>query len=167
MLLGNEDDLKIQADDTDVGSLSPYTGITVTYYETDQARVIGGVSRNFRVIIDGNGASAEDIYTKIQYLLRQNSDIDSGAGTVTGKTASALLNFVGDTLITTTGVYIDDYDPNDVNRLVFTDQSGVQRTEPFTATGNLNFNAVLTSGGTGYYRMYFTDLAGSADYGLT
>lgn len=50
---------------------------------------------------------------------------------------------------------------------MFTDQSGVQRTEPFTATGNLNFNAALTSGGTGYYRMYFTDLAGSADYGLT
>lgn len=167
MLLGNEDDLKIQDIDANVSTIAPYTGIDVTYYGTDQARTIGWVSRNFRVIIDGNGASAEDIYTKIQYLLRQNSDIDSGAGTVVGKTAAALLNFVGDTLITTTGVYIDNYDPNDVNRLVFTDQSGVQRTEPFTATGNLNFNAVLTSGGTGYYRMYFTDLAGSADYGLT
>lgn len=167
MLLGNEDDLKIQADDTDVSTLAPYTGITVTYYGTDQARIIGWVSRNFRVIIDGNGASAEDIYTKVQYLLRQNSDIDSGAGTVIGKTAAALLNFVGDTLITTTGVYIDDYNTNDVNRLVFTDQTWVQRTEPFTATGNLNFNSVLTAGGTGYYRMYFTDLAGSADYGLT
>lgn len=30
----------------------------------------------------------------------------------------------------------------------------------------MNFNAVLTAGGTGYYRMYFTDLAGSNDYGL-
>jgi hypothetical protein len=86
---------------------------------------------------------------------------------VIGKTAAALLNFVGDTLITTTGVYIDNYDTNDINRLVFTDQTGVPRTEPFTATGTLNFNSVLTAGGTGYYRMYFTDLAGSADYGLT
>jgi hypothetical protein len=94
-------------------------------------------------------------------------DIDSGAGTVTGKTANLLLNFVGDTLITTTGVYIDNYNANDVNRLVFTDKNGVTRTEPFTATGTLNFNSFLTSGGTGYYRMYFTDLAGVADYGLT
>ncbi|HQZ51023.1 MAG TPA: hypothetical protein PLF17_10890, partial [Chitinophagaceae bacterium] len=47
------------------------------------------------------------------------------------------------------------------------DKNGIQRTEPFTATGTLNFNSFLTSGGTGYYRMYFTDLAGSADYGLT
>lgn len=167
MLLGNEDDLKIQDTDVNVAANAPYTGIDVTYFGVDQVRNIGGSPYNFRVIIDGNGASAEDIYTKVQYLLRQNSDIDAGAGTVIGKTAAALLNFVGDTLITTTGVYIDNYDANDVNRLVFTDQSGVQRTEPFTATGNLNFNAALTSGGTGYYRMYFTDLAGSADYGLT
>lgn len=167
MLLGNEDDLKIQDIDANVSTIAPYTGITITYYAIDQARIIGGVSRNFRVIIEGNGAVAEDIYTKVQYQLRQATDIDAGAGTVVGKTASALLNFVGDTLITTTGVYIDNYDANDVNRLVFTDQTGVQRTEPFTATGNLNFNAALTSGGTGYYRMYFTDLAGSADYGLT
>jgi hypothetical protein len=166
MLLGNEDDLKIQAVDGSMTS-APYNGITITYFATDQARTIGGVSRNFRVIIEGNGASAEDIYTKVQYQLRQATDIDAGAGSVIGKTAAALLNFVGDTLITTTGVYIDNYDANDINRLVFTDQTGVQRTEPFTATGNLNFNSVLTAGGTGYYRMYFTDLAGSADYGLT
>lgn len=167
MLLANEDDLKIQDTDVNVAANAPYTGIDVTYYGTDQVRNIGGSPYNFRVIIDGNSATAEDIYTKVQYLLRQNSDIDAGAGTVTGTTAAALLNFVGDTLITTTGVYIDNYDANDVNRLVFTDQGGTQRTEPFTATGNLNFNAALTSGGTGYYRMYFTDLAGSADYGLT
>jgi hypothetical protein len=166
MLLANEDDLKIQAADGAMTS-APYNGITITYYATDQARTIGGVSRNFRVIIEGNGASAEDIYTKVQYQLRQATDIDAGAGLVIGKTAAALLNFVGDTLITTTGVYIDNYDANDINRLVFTDQTGVQRTEPFTSTGNLNFNSVLTAGGTGYYRMYFTDLAGAADYGLT
>jgi len=165
--LSNTDDTKIQASDVDVAANAPYTGITVTYYNSDQNRTIGGVSYPFRIIIDGNGASAEDIYTKIQYLLRQNSDIDSGAGSVTGKTANALLNFVGDTLYTTTGVYIDDFDADDTNRLVFTDKNGVERTFPFTASGTLLFNSFLTSGGTGYYRMYFTDLAGSNDYGAT
>lgn len=77
MLLANEDDLKIQDIDANVSTIAPYTGITITYFGTDQARVIGGVSRNFRVIIEGNGASAEDIYTKVQYQLRQATDIDA------------------------------------------------------------------------------------------
>ena len=167
LLLSNEDDLKIQDSDVNVSTNTPYTSIDVEYFGVDQNRTIGGVSYPFRTIIDGANATAEQIYTKIQYLLRQASDIDAGAGTVTGKTADLLLEFVGDTLITKTGVYIDNYNANDVNRLVFTDKNGIQRTEPFTATGTLNFNSFLTSGGTGYYRMYFTDLAGAADYGFT
>ena len=167
LLLSNEDDLKIQDSDLNVAANAPYTSIDVEYFGVDQNRTIGGVSYPFRTIIDGANATAEEIYTKIQYLLRQATDIDAGAGTVTGKTASLLLNFVGDTLITTSGVYIDNYNTNDVNRLVFTDKNGIQRTEPFTSTGTLNFNSFLTLGGTGYYRMYFTDLAGVADYGLT
>jgi hypothetical protein len=167
LLLSNEDDLKIQDSDVNVAANAPYTSIDVEYFATDQDRTIGGVSYPFRTIIDGANATAEQIYTKIQYLLRQAADIDSGAGAVTGKTADLLLNFVGDTLITTSGVYIDNYNANDVNRLVFTDKNGVARTEPFTSTGSLNFNSFLTNGGTGYYRMYFTDLSGTADYGLT
>lgn len=164
LLLSNEDDLKILANDAAMSG-APYAGITVEYFGTNQNRAIGGTNYPFRVIINGNGATAEQIYTKIQYLLRQDSDIDSGGGTVIGKTAAALLNFVGDTLITTQGVYIDNYDANDINRLVFTDQNNVQRTEPYTATGNLNFNSVLTQGGAGYFRMYFLDLPGVNDYG--
>lgn len=91
--------------------------------------------------------------------------IDTSAKTFTLLAAGSLLGFVGDTLITTQGVYIDDYDPNDVNRLVFTDQGGSQRREPFIATGTLNFNGFLAAGGTGYFRMYFTDLPLALDYG--
>jgi len=167
LLLSNEDDLKIQNTDINVISNLPYTNIDVTYYTVDQNRTIGGVSYPFRVIIDGANATAEQIYTKIQYLLRQDSDIDSGSGNVIGKTADLLLEFIGDTLITKTGVYIDNYNANDVNRLVFTDKNGIQRTEPYTSTGTLNFNTFLTNGGTGYYRMYFTNLSGSNDYGLS
>lgn len=140
---------------------------TATFSAYSGEREIGGSYYAFQIIVDGNAAVAEDIYTKVQYLLRQNSDIDSGAGTKTGIITQKLMDFVGDTLITTTGVYIDDYDADDINRLTFTDSTGVTRTEPYTATGTLNFNSVLTSGGTGYYRMYFTDLAGANDYGLT
>lgn len=165
MLLSNEDDLKITDADIEMTN-APYSGITVEYFGVNQNRNIGGTPYPFRVIINGNNATAEEIYTKVQYLLRQASDIDSGAGTVVGRTADSLLSFVGDTLYTSTGVYIDNYNTNDINRLVFTDQNGVQRTEPYTAAGTLNFNSFLTAGGTGYYRMYFTTLPGANnDYG--
>lgn len=154
--IANLTDSKIQDSDVNVAANAPYTGITVTYYGVDQNRTIGGVSYPFRIIVEGNGASKEDIYTKIQYLLRQNSDIDSGAGSVIGKTAAALMSFSGDTLVTATGVYIDNFDINDINAITFTDQNGVARNFPFQATGTLLFNSFLTAGGTGYYRMYFT-----------
>ena len=153
----------------DAAGVANYTanGGTAVLAAYTGEREIGGSYYPFSIIVDGNAAVAEDIYTKIQYLLRQNSDIDSGSGTQTGIITQKLMDFVGDTLITTTGVYIDDYDTDDVNRLTFTDSTGATRTEPYTATGTLNFNSVLTAGGTGYYRMYFTDLAGAADYGVT
>lgn len=160
-LISNEDDLKIQAAD---GAMSgaPYSGITVTYYATNQNRTIGSGSYPFRVIIEGNNATLEQIYTKVQYLLRQNSDIDSGAGTVNGKTAAALLSFVGDNMITTTGVFIENIQPADVNRITFTDQNGVSRAYPYVAAGVMNFNAFLVGAGSSY-RMFYTTGPGSGD----
>lgn len=121
-------------------------------------------------------ASLAQIHTKIQYLLRQNSDIDSTSGTVIGKTASLLTNFVGDTLLAGfytptnpngggTGVMIEGISSTDINTVTFYDNTATIRTYPYAAAGSLSANSVLVSGGTGFYRMYFTDLSGSADYG--
>lgn len=161
-------DLKITANDATVSANTPYTAIDVEYFGSNQNKTIGGGSYPFRIIIDNTTANAtlEQIYTKIQYLLRQNSDIDTGAGTVTGKTANALCYFVGDTLYTTQGVFIDGVISADLNRVVFLDQNSVQRSYPYASAGVLNFNSVLTQGGAGYFRMYFTTLPGASnDYG--
>lgn len=155
-------DLKITASDAAVSANTPYTSITATYYGADQNRSIGGGSYPFRVIVDGAGATLEQIYTKLQYLLRQSGDIDAGAGTVTGKTANQLAYFEGDTLKTTRGVFIENLDANDVNRVVFLDQNNVARTYPFSSAGTLTFNAVLQGAGS-YYRMYFGALPGASD----
>ena len=123
-------------------------------------------------------ASLAQIHTKIQYLLRQNSDIDGTSGTVTGKTASLLTNFVGDTLLAGfytpnnpngggTGVMIEGIGAADINTVTFYDNTATIRTYPYAATGSLNCNTVLSAGGTGFYRMYFTNLAGTNDYGDT
>ena len=159
-------DLKITDNDANVAANAPYTGITVEFFGTNQNRTIGGGSYPFRKIIEGNGGTLEQIYTKVQYLLRQTGDIDTGAGSVPGKTADSLCYFVGDTLYTTQGVFIDDVLPADLNRVVFLDQNNVQRSYPYASAGTLNFNSFLTAGGTGYYRMYFTTLPGASnDYG--
>jgi hypothetical protein len=161
LLLSNEVDTKIAAADAAMTS-APYNNITVTYFATNQNKTIGTGSYPFRVVIDGNGATLEQIYTKVQYLLRQNTDIDSGSGTVIGKTAALLLNFLGDTLYTTTGVYINNVNANDINRVVFTDQNNVQRSFPYTSAGTLIPNNPLIGAGS-YYRMFFTTLPGVLD----
>jgi hypothetical protein len=158
-------DLKIQANDAAMSG-APYSGITVEYFGSDQMKTIGAGSYPFRVVVQGNGATLEQIYTKMQYLLRQGADIDSGAGSVTGKTANALAYFVGDTLVTTQGVFVENIQANDTNRIEFFDQNNVKRVYPYVAAGTLNFNSVLTAGGTGYFRMFFTTLPGAGnDYG--
>jgi hypothetical protein len=166
LLLSNEDDLKIAANDAAMSG-APYSGITVSYYTTNQNRSIGGTSYPFRVIVAGNGATLEQIYTKVQYLLRQNSNINTSgdAGTITGKTAAALLAFVGDTLETTTGVYIDDIQNADSNRIVFKDQNGVNRTNPFTSAGTISCNAPLRGAGSSYRMMFTAPPGASNDYG--
>lgn len=163
VLLSNEDDLKIQTVDSNMTN-APYSGITVTYYGSDQNKTIGAGSYPFRVVVEGNGATLEQIYTKVQYLLRQATDIDAGAGTVIGKTASELMSFVGDTLVTTQGVFVANIQAADLNRIEFFDQNNVKRVYPYSSAGTITFNAPLTAGGTGYYRMYFLDTV-TGDYG--
>jgi hypothetical protein len=163
LLLSNEDDLKIT--DTDGAmTTAPYSGIGLEYFGSDQTSYDIG-AYPFRVIIDNTTANAtlEEIYTKMQYNLRQSSDIDDGGGSVIGKTANQLCYFVGDTLYTTQGVFIDGVIPADKNRVIFLDQNNETRMYPYESAGILNFNASLIGG---YYRMYITEsVSGSDDYG--
>lgn len=158
-------DLKIQAAD---GAMSgaPYSSLALQYFASDQtAYDIGAYP--FRVEVDNTTANAtlEQIYTWLQYKLRQNSDIDGGAGSVTGKTANSLCYFVGDTLVTTQGVFIKGVIPADKNRVEFYDQNSVKRTYAYVSAGSINFNSFLQGAGS-YYRMYYTAPTGAGnDYG--
>lgn len=166
LLLSNEDDLKIQANDAAMSG-APYSGITVSYYSANQTRNIGGTPYNFKIIVNGNNATLEQIYTKIQYLLRQATDINTSgtAGVKTGKIQSALLNFVGDTLVTSQSVYIDNIQNADSNRIEFYDDSNTKRTNPYTAAGTISFNTPLVGAGSSF-RMFFTSPPGAGnDYG--
>jgi len=145
---------------------TPYDGITVEYFDTNQSRLIGGSNFNYNIIIDGNGAPLEKVYTKCQYLLRQSTgtDIDSGSGSVIGQTANVLCAFVGETLNTSTGVFIDNVAAADSNRVTFADTGGTARANPFEAAGKLSFNPVMVQLGSSYRLMYTSPDGANNDY---
>lgn len=165
LLLSNEEDVKITANDTEMIN-APYSGITVGYYSLSQNIEIGGTNYPFKIIVNGNGATLEQIYTKINYLLRQNSNINTGgtAGTVIGKTANLLMAFTGDNLETRQSVAITNLNPADLNRVVFVDDNGIQRQHPYVAAGSLEFNTYLVGAGSTYRMIYATTPNGD-DYG--
>ena len=156
---------------TDGGYWEPYAG----------ERQIGSAWYAFNRIIEGNGGTKEQIYEWAQRQLRKTTNINAdalggpnqnGFGTVNGNVAALLLEFVGDTLVTKGGVYIDNFDTNDTNSIEFfditVDGGGVdseylpvtstKRTFPFVAAGTLNFssNLVAEPDADTLYRMYFT-----------
>jgi len=111
-------------------------------------------------------ATKNEIYEKVQYLLRQAADVDSTDQIVTGNTADELLGFVGPTLnvgagIPTnpngggSGVIIEGFDTNDTNSLVFTDNGGTPRTYPFVAAGTISWNLNLQNDANGMFWMYY------------
>lgn len=169
-------DLKVTHADVAIDTTSPYTGMSINYYATPQSRSIGGTPRNFGIIINGNNGTAEQIYEFVQRQLRQSGDInDLGGVAVPGQTADALLLFVGDTLKTLTatnaagggtGVFIDNYQTVDINRLVFTDNTATERTFPYVAALTVNFGSNLSLDGGAKYWIYFTTLPGAGnDFG--
>jgi hypothetical protein len=170
-LISNEDDLKIQgllgtnqATGDAAMAGTPYSGITVAYYTANQSRTIGGTAYNFKIIINGNNATLEQIYAKVQYMLRQATDINTGgtAGTKIGKIQSDLLAFVGDTLVTNQSVYIDNIQAADSNRIEFYDDTNTKRTNPYTAAGTMSFNTPLIGAGSSYRLMYSSNYGNEA-----
>ena len=159
-------------DATDILNLGTLAGAgTAVFIAYEGERQIGANYYAFSVIIDadtnvaasGSGAArSAEIYEAIQYALRQNVDIDAdGVGTVTGKTANSLLRFVGDTLVTSTGVYIDSFNSQDTNSITFTDGLGATYTFPFVAALTVNFGANLQNDQYSKYWVFFTNANGN------
>lgn len=165
--LANSSDVKITVPDDTITGSAPYTGMSISYYTSSQNRTIGALSYPFKVIVDGNSGTAEQIYQYVQYQLRLSTDIDinDNLSIVRGDTAEDLLQFVGDTLKTLQvtvdglpgGVYIDNFQAADTNRLQFTDDSGSIRTFPYVAAGTLQFNDNLQNDSVARYFTFFTN----------
>ena len=113
---------------------------------------------------EGTG-STQDIYTSVQYQLRQETNIDkaehfsiSNPITYLGKRTDSLLSFVGDTLVTSNGVYVFPLKNADTNAVDFYDVSGSVVRFPFVSTGTLQFDANIQADFSASYFMFFTNL---------
>ncbi len=157
-------DTNLTANDATVAANAPYTGITIKYDTAITNITIGAGSYPFKKHIAHTNATRFEIYTKMQYLLRQDSDINTGGtgGTINGKTADLICWFVGSTLYSRAFFTPLAADLNDV---VFIDDNGIERIFPYASAGTMDFNSPLTVGGTGFYTMYYETTPGGDDFG--
>ena len=111
-------------------------------------------------------ADKNEIYEKIQFQLRQATDIDATIGTVIGKMTGPLASFVGPNISFGidqsanpngggAGVIVEGFDANDTNSMFFYDNAGASWNFPFVAAGSFLFNANLVNDSDPEYWLYF------------
>ena len=180
-LTNSTDILKITHSDTEISSTgitptaTPWSNMRITWYSTPQPRNIGGSTYNFNVIIDADttqtevgafgSATAEQVYEFVQWTLRRGAgiDIDSSVSTSkVGKTTRELLEWIGDTMYTIYdaadgGVYIDHFKKEDINRIVFSDNTN--RSFPYVSFGTINFvGDIINDEEDAVYRLFYKQI---------
>jgi hypothetical protein len=158
-------DVGIDANSDGVPDVSPYSGMSIEYFATPQARagLVGG-SFNFGIIVDANNGTAQEVYEFVQWSLRSTGgngtgDIDSGAETAIGRTMDGLMRFVGPELqVGSTdggltfptnpdgggsGVFIDNLNAVSTNDVVFYDNLNAVKAFPETIAVTLDFNQTI------------------------
>jgi hypothetical protein len=173
--LANAADLKIVATDAEIDGDSPYTGMSLTFYDTPQSKggggeLVGG-PYNFGMVLDCNGGTSQQVYEWTQRQLRKTTDIDAGAGTVIGRCMDGLMRFLGDALEAGSvdggltfptnplgggsGLYLDDLAAASKNATTLFDNTGAQRSYPVTVTVTLDFNDTLIDDTVAAYTLYW------------
>ena len=182
--LSNATDLKISVADTGIDAnsdgtadVSPYSGMSITYFSTAQVRsdLVGG-SANFGIIVEGNNGTAEQVFEFIQWSLRATGgngtgDIDADGDTAYGRAMDELARFVGDTGEFGTGdginfprnpdgggsgVYVDNLNASSKNDVVFYDNTNAQKQFPETIAVTLDFNDIaITADTTTEYDLFY------------
>lgn len=133
------------------GTVATYTGMGITWYGSAQPASLGTHGPyNFHVIVGANGKTYQEVYSWVQWKLRQGSDIDDGAGNRTGAVAAALVFMDGTTLKTkyqagVGGVHIANIAASSYNSVAEADDTNTYRTYPYTAALTCEFDSYLVA----------------------
>lgn len=91
--------------DTDIGDgdgtttgigTAEYAGIGISFYQSPQTIDIGGQPYKFNIIVNADGQPLRTVYTKVQYLLRQATRVNSGIAGTDINSLSGVSYFNGD-----------------------------------------------------------------------
>lgn len=139
-----DSDTDISATETNPTNLDnvPYSNITISYSATNVSKIVNSVSYNFRIIIDGAGLTLKQIYDRVRFLQNRSrfqNMYDTGAGeSGSGRTEENLhLEYVGQVLYTTPGVFIENFAGSDLNNVVFKDVTGTEVSYPLSVSFEL------------------------------
>ena len=151
----------------------PDTGMQLTLYATGQSRggLVGGPF-NFSMILDGNNGTNIECFEWLQYKLRVNGNIDSGAGTNFGRTLELMARFNGDTAefgspdggvnfplnpetALDGGLFVDNLNAASDNATKFWDDTGALRSKPESIAITLDGNDIVTGDTASEYDLYF------------
>ena len=149
------------------GTLSGYTGMAIQWYAAAQSASgqVGG-PYNYHVLVTGAGKTHDEIYSWVQYQLRQTSDIDTDVtGNRTGTVTPALVRMDGSTLKTiyqagVGGVHIVNPSATSLNNISEQDDTQAYRTYPLSVSVVCEFDSYLTGDADSYFWVFATD-----DYG--
>lgn len=169
-------DVGIDANSDGTADVTPYTGMSITYHSTPQARtdLVGG-SVDFGIIVEGNNGTAQQVFEFLQWSLRStggngSGDIDAGAEVAIGRAMDGLARFVGDTGEFGTpdglnypsnpdgggsGVYVDNLNAVSKNSVVFYDNLNSPKTFPETIAVTLDFNQIAIDDTTAEYDLFY------------
>jgi len=129
-----------------------YSGLSIEWFAAAQSFSLGDNGPyDFHVVITAAGKTFDQIYSWVQYKLRQAADIDAGAGNRTGQVTPALVFMDGQTLKTKVqvsgGVHIASPAGSSLNNIAEADDTGALRTYPYVAAITLEFDEYLQADG--------------------
>lgn len=154
-------DVNIDSNSNGVADVGIFATMSITSYASPQNINIGGLTYSFSLIINANGGDINQVYSFIQWSLRQNVDIDSGANNLIGRLSEEMLIFNGNKLRTLRnnigGIYISNLSTSEINKIEFTNNSGNVVTFPFRTTIQIIFNEVLRNDPDSKYVLFFTN----------
>lgn len=146
--LTHQVDTNVTEDDVTVAA---YTGMSITWYAVAQSASLGANGPyDYHVIINANGHTHQEVYSWVQWKLRQTTDIDAGAGDRTGLVTPALVFMDGELLKTkyqagVGGVHISNVAASSYNFVSEADDTQAYRTYPYTAALTCEFDSYLVN----------------------
>lgn len=149
----------------DDATVSVYSGMSITWGATTGVYLGANGPYAYHVTINGNTHTHDEIYSWVQYQLRQTADIDAAGGTAkNGNVAAALVFMDGATLKTKLqdvgGVHISNLSASSYNYVKEADDTGAYRNYPLSVSVVMEFDSYLQGDADSWFWVFKT-----SDYG--